>query len=254
MTLYDSTSKTKRRVPEESEKKGGTGDTAIKDLEIETSNCDNKLAILQREIEDIKHKASIVKGQLDLILVPNSKLDQLLKSIHQLRMPHKDDFCHVPGLDTYLEAARRYISVGLLSVETHLKDLSGIMSQPYVSTCLVGLITLLCLYVGIAVKWQQAQPGHRDGHGDNEAIDLQNDDGQQENQEGDGCNLEPEGHGQNPLPLTEDLAPEQADERNPSEAPAQVPDATEDECCDENHSITKTPITETRPETKHYVK
>ncbi|KAI1891496.1 hypothetical protein AGOR_G00144410 [Albula goreensis] len=206
MTRYDPTTKTMRSPIEEPEISDPEGDQDSESQSfLNNSDCYNKLSMLQREIKDIKQKASALKEQPGFISVPNSKMDQLLKSIQKLRTPHKDDFCHVSLLDTYLEEARKFISVAA----GHLTDLTKFISQPDVSlVSSVCPVTLLCLSLSIAVKLCRGKKV-RDGPEDNEANDLQNDD-RMMNREADRNDLKPEGHSLDP-PI-EDLHPEQADE------------------------------------------
>ncbi|KAJ8376164.1 hypothetical protein SKAU_G00067440 [Synaphobranchus kaupii] len=259
MTHYDSTSKTMRKTPEEA-KATDTEGTPSRDLDQneisspEISQCSKKLLSLQRAIEDIKHKASDLKQQPGFISARNSKLDQLLKNIQQLSMPNEDDFCHVPWQITYLEEVGRCISVGLLTIATHFTNLSDVLFQPDVTCWLVpvGWFVTILMLVCIAVKWWRRQPDHRDGHEQHQENDLQNDDREQKHQEGDRDNLDPEGRGQEPVPPAEDVGAEEVDGSTDSEPPGQQePDASEDECCDENYSITKMPISETQPEMQH---
>ncbi|XP_035270735.1 uncharacterized protein LOC118225838 isoform X2 [Anguilla anguilla] len=270
MTHYDSTSKSMRKIPEEP-KKADTDDTSIRDWnqdEDEGIDPYKKIVLLQRAIEDVKHKASVLKQQPKSISAQN----QLLESIEQLRMPHTDDLCPVPWLSTYLEA-RRCISVGLLIVATQFTNLSDVLSQPDVARLLIPvgcLVTFLVLCARVAAKRRQGQPDHRDGPERNQENDLQNDDREQERQnddreqerqhddreqerqEGERDNMDPEDQAPEPGRLVEDLGPEQAEGRSVSEPAAQGPDASEDECCDENYSVTKMPISETQPDTQHF--
>ncbi|KAG5850608.1 hypothetical protein ANANG_G00084250 [Anguilla anguilla] len=206
MTHYDSTSKSMRKIPEEP-KKADTDDTSIRDWnqdEDEGIDPYKKIVLLQRAIEDVKHKASVLKQQPRSISAQN----QLLESIEQLRMPHTDDLCPVPWLSTYLEA-RRCISVGLLIVATQFTNLSDVLSQPDVTRLLIPvgcLVTFLVLCARVAAKRRQGQPDHRDGPERNQENDLQNDDREQERQHDDREQERQEGERDNMDP--EDQAPE----------------------------------------------
>ncbi|KAJ8279122.1 hypothetical protein COCON_G00061880 [Conger conger] len=261
MTHYDSTSKTMRNIPEVP-KKADTEGIASRYLDEkespEISECFQKLVNLQRAIEDVKHKTSVLKQHPEFISAQNSKLNQLLKSIEQLRIPHDDDFCHLPWLCIHLEEARRFISVTFHEVATHFTNFtSNVLSEPGVTRSLLplGCVTILLLFVccrkrrrgQLVLRAEREQEQENDQQND----DLEQEQAQEQEQEGERDNPDPRHQGQEAAPPVEDLGPEQVEERRASEPPEQGSDASGDECCDENYSITKLPVTETEPDAQH---
>ncbi|XP_036378729.1 uncharacterized protein LOC118773762 isoform X2 [Megalops cyprinoides] len=217
----------------------------------EISHCSSKVSVLQRQIEDIKRTAAELMEQSDFTCPPNSKLAELLKGIQKLNTPHEDDFCNTlyEWLYTFLEDSRRYISVWLLTVGAHLTELSEFTSLPVVTywlipaTCILPVI-FLCLIVRRVVRWQRGRPDPRHEPGEEEPDGLQNNDRQPEDQEGDADIVEFHCQSQSLDQFVnmrvDDLVPEG------------VIDAAEDECYDENYSITKLPTTETQPATLQF--
>ncbi|KAG7487584.1 hypothetical protein MATL_G00025100 [Megalops atlanticus] len=260
MLSYDSTSKTMRENPEESNKKCGMESAPVRNQDQEDvnensapeiSNCSRKLSILQRQIEDIKRTAAELMKQSDFTCPPNSKLAELLKGIHKLNTPHKDDFCNTPyeWLYTLLEDSRRYISVWLLTAGTHFTELSEFTSLPDVkywlipTTCVLSVIFLHLIVRGV-VRRQRGQPDPRHRPREEEPDGLQNGDRQPEDQEGDADIAEFHCRSQS-LDRSVNMQGDDLD-------PEREIDAAEDECCDENYSITKLPTTETQPATLQF--